>query len=75
MKGIQHTLLSYAAAAVFLLALWWVIALLLALPIVPTPDKVRHSPGAIGTKDGVPNTAPFNERCRTMKVWLMPSWP
>ena len=40
MKGIQHTLLSYAAAAVFLLALWWVIALLLALPIVPTPDKV-----------------------------------
>lgn len=40
MKGIQHTLLSYAAAAVFLLALWWAIALLLALPIVPTPDKV-----------------------------------
>ena len=40
MKGIQHTLLSYAAAAVFLLALWWAIALLLALPIVPMPDKV-----------------------------------
>ena len=40
MKGIQHTLLSYAAAAVFLLALWWAIAMLLALPIVPTPDKV-----------------------------------
>ena len=40
MKGIQHTLFSYAAAAVFLLALWWAIALLLALPIVPTPDKV-----------------------------------
>ena len=40
MKGIQHTLLSYAAAAVFLLALWWAIALLLALPIVRTPDKV-----------------------------------
>lgn len=40
MKGIQHTLLSYAAVAVFLLALWWAIALLLALPIVPTPDKV-----------------------------------
>ena len=40
MKGIQHTLLSYAAAAVFLLALWCAIALLLALPIVPTPDKV-----------------------------------
>ena len=40
MKGIQHTLLSYAAAAVFLLALWWAIAMLRALPIVPTPDKV-----------------------------------
>ena len=51
MKGIQHTLLSYAAAAVFLHALWWAIALLLALPIVPTPDKVTSShmrPGASG---------------------------
>ena len=40
MKGISHTLLSYLAAAVFLLAIWWGLALLLELPIVPTPDKV-----------------------------------
>ena len=39
-KRIRCTLLSYAAAAVFLLALWWGIALLLELPIVPPPDKV-----------------------------------
>ena len=40
MKGISHTLLSYLAAAVFLLAIWWGLALLLELPIVPTPNKV-----------------------------------
>ena len=40
MKGISHTLLSYLTAAVFLLAIWWGLALLLELPIVPTPDKV-----------------------------------
>ena len=39
MKGISHTLLSYLAAAVFLLAIWWGLALLLELPIVPTPDR------------------------------------
>ena len=39
-KQIKHTLASYAAAAVFLLVLWYVIASLMELPIVPTPDKV-----------------------------------
>ena len=38
--NIRRTLLSYLAAAVFLLVLWYIIAAIMQLPIVPTPDKV-----------------------------------
>lgn len=31
---------SYLFGAVFLLLLWWGIALLLDLPVIPAPDKV-----------------------------------
>ncbi len=37
---IKNTLASYIAAAVFLLVLWYVIARIMELPIVPTPEKV-----------------------------------
>lgn len=36
----QRVLLSYFLGAVFLLALWWLIAELCELPIIPTPGKV-----------------------------------
>ena len=38
--NIRHTMTAYLAAAVFLLVLWYVIAAIMQLPIVPTPDKV-----------------------------------
>lgn len=38
--NIRHTMTAYLAAAVLLLVLWYVIAAIMQLPIVPTPDKV-----------------------------------
>ena len=38
-KG-KLVLRSYVVGAICLLALWWAVAVLVALPIIPTPDKV-----------------------------------
>lgn len=40
MREGKVVLRAYLGGAVFLLALWWVVALLVALPIIPAPDKV-----------------------------------
>ncbi|MGN0950963.1 MAG: ABC transporter permease [Mitsuokella sp.] len=47
---IKHTLASYAAAAVFLLVLWYAVAEIMELPIVPTPDKVFAKLGRVFTQ-------------------------
>ena len=40
MRKSKLVLRSYVLGAVFLLLLWWAVALLVELPIIPTPDKV-----------------------------------
>lgn len=40
MRQGKIVLRSYLLGALFLLAAWWVIALIMELPIVPTPDRV-----------------------------------
>lgn len=47
MNKSKIVLRSYVQGAVFLLLIWWLIALIMKLPIVPTPDKVFLKLGQI----------------------------
>lgn len=47
MRNSKQVLRSYALGALFLLLLWWGVALLVELPIIPTPDKVLAKLGHV----------------------------
>lgn len=47
MNKSKIVLRSYVQGAVFLLLIWWLIALIMKLPIVPPPDKVFLKLGQI----------------------------
>ena len=73
MKGISHTLLSYLAAAVFLLAIWWGLALLLELPIVPTPNKVFVRLTDVFARDILEHAAYSSGALQQASAWLSAS--
>lgn len=47
MRNSKQVLRSYALGALFLLLLWWGVALFVELPIIPTPDKVLAKLGHV----------------------------
>ena len=47
MRNSKQVLRSYALGALFMLLLWWGVALLVELPIIPTPDKVLAKLGHV----------------------------
>ena len=47
MRKSKLVLRSYVLGAVFLLLVWWAVALLVELPIIPTPDKVLTKLGHV----------------------------